>query len=361
MEISSRKFSNFAGKSFNESLADGFKLFYKNYGKLILPLAFFQILLIVLDTLILTDFKWYVESIGINVADIFTDLSDTSLIAEELNALTTYLLMSLVLLFLQNLIGAIIITIAMCSVSNYTYQKYMGEDVSFKESFKSAFNKKIFIVLIILGFFLSLSSLLLFIPAIIVFGFFIFLVFTYNYEDTNPIKEAKRISKGAFSKVIGVFVVNFIFIYVVSFIYISSISAFLDIDSVYSQANINSWNDPATRNFGMIILYQLILSIVDILLAPLFICLLTTLFASLKARKDLGYYPKKGYYQESYPRREQESFEFTGNLDTTLQPNIPVKDWTKERFYCPFCGYLITSPKKFCPKCGESLDSLGIE
>ena len=354
MEISSSKFRNLAGKSFNETLVDGYKLFYKNYGKLILPLAFFQILLIILDTLLLTDFKWYVESIGINIADLFTDLADTALIAEDLNALTTYLLISFVLLFLQNLLGAIIITIAMCSVSNYTYQKYLGEEVSFKESFKSAFNKKIFIVLLILGFFLSLSSFLLFIPAIIVFGFYIFLVFTYNYEDTNPIKEAKRISKGAFSKVIGVFVVNFIFIYVFSFVYNSIIYTFLDTDF---QATINSWNNPATRNFGMIILYQIIFSIVDIVLAPLFICLLTTLFASLKARKDLGYYPKRGYYQESYSQIAQDSFEFAENLDITSQPSTPLK----KRFYCPFCGFLLNIPKKFCPKCGESLESLGFE
>jgi len=26
-----------------------------------------------------------------------------------------------------------------------------------------------------------------------------------------------------------------------------------------------------------------------------------------------------------------------------------------EQFYCPFCGQFISQPKKFCPKCGESL------
>ena len=358
MESSSRKFSNLAAKSFNEILIDGFKLFYRNYGKLILPLAFFQILLIVLDTLLLTDFKWYVESIGVNIADMLNDFVDTTPISEsELNALTTYLVMSLILLFLQNLIGTIIITIAMCTVSNYTYRKYMGDDVSFKESFKSAFDKRIFVVVLILGFLLPLSSLLLFIPAIIVFGFFIFLVFTYNDEDPNPIKEAKRIAKGAFFKVIGVFVVNFIFIFIISFAYNSVINFFLDTDSVYFQATINSWNAPATRNFGMILLYQILFSIVDIILAPLFICLLTTLFACLKARKDLGYYPKKGYYQESFPRHEQESFEFAGNLDIPSQSSVPLRG----RFYCPYCGYLITSPKKFCPKCGEPVIDLGIE
>jgi len=354
MAINSAKFSNLAGKSFNEIIVDGFKLFARNYGKLILPLAFFQILLIILDTLLLTDFKWYVESIGLNITDLYTDLADPTTITEsDFNALTSFLLMNLVLLFLQNLIGAIIITIAMCSVSNYVYQKYMGEDVSFTESFKSAFNKKILIVILILGFLLSISSLLLFIPAIIIFGFFIFIVFTYNYENSNPIKEAKRISKGAFLKVIGVFVVNFIFIYVISFVYSTIIYTFLDADLAY-QATINSWSNPATRNFGMIILYQIFFSIIDIFLAPLFICLLTTLFASLKARQDLGYYPKKGYYQESYPRREQESFELTRNLDITSQPNITLK----ERFYCPYCGNLIKNIKKFCPKCGESVIGL---
>lgn len=345
METNSRQLSNLANKTFNEALVDGFKLFAQIYKKLILPLAFFQILLIILDTLLLTNLRWDLDSIGLDLADMWL-IEDPFVSESELNALISFLLMNFALLFLQNLIGAIIITIAMCSVSNYAFKSYMGEEISFKDSFKASFNKKIFTVILILGFILPLSSLLLFIPGIIIFGFFIFLIFTYNMEDVNPIREARRIAKGSFFKVIGVFVVNFIFFMVIGFIFTSIMSFFLNTDSVYFQAEINSWLDPATRNYGMLILYQILYSLVEILFAPLFICLLTTVYSSIKAKKELGYYPQKQYYQESYPRLEQDSFEST--------ESFPLKD----RFYCPYCGYLIKTLKKFCPKCGESLFGL---
>jgi len=360
METNSRQLSNLANKTFNEALVDGFKLFAKIYKKLILPLALFQILLIVLDTLILTDLQWYIESFGLNVADMLDNIVDTPLTESEMNALASFLLLNFALLFLQNLIGAMIITIAMCTVSNYAFKSYMGEEVSFKDSFKGSFNKKIFTVIIILGFILPLSSLLLFIPGIIIFGFFIFLIFTYNMEDVNPIKEAKRIAKGSFFKVIGVFIINFIFIFVISFTFTSILDFFLETDSLYFQAEINSWFDPATRNYGMLILYQILYSLVDILFAPLFICLLTTIYSTLKARKELGYSPQKRYYRESYPQLKQDSFESTENilLDDSIESSESIS--LKDRFYCPYCGYLLRKPKKFCPKCGESLEDLSI-
>jgi len=348
METNSRQLSNLANKTFNEALVDGFKLFAQIYKKIILPLAFFQILLIVLDTLLLTNFRWYLDSFGLNVADMLNNIVDTPLTESELNALTSFLLMNFALLFFQNLIGAIIITIAMCSVSNYAFKSYMGEEISFKDSFKASFNKKIFTVILILGFILPLSSLLLFIPGIIIFGFFIFLIFTYNMEDVNPIREARRIAKGSFFRVIGVFVINFIFFLVIGFIFTSILDFFLNTDSVYFQAEINSWLNPATRNYGMLILYQILYSLVEILFAPLFICLLTTIYSSIKAQKELGYHPQKQYYQESYPRLEQDSFESTESYSL------------KDSFYCPYCGYLLKTPKKFCPKCGESLENLNI-
>jgi len=88
----------------------------------------------------------------------------------------------------------------------------------------------------------------------------------------------------------------------------------------------------------MIILYQILLNLANILLAPLFICLLTVIFASLKAKKDLGVKYQRSYYSV----REE---------PTLISQN-------EGRFYCPYCGVLIHSLKKFCPRCGENLSPL---
>ncbi len=340
MEKNSQRLANFANKGFSEILSEGFRLFFQNYGTLILPLALFQIILIISDTLLLTDLKVYIDTIGINIADLMTRiLEDIPLTAQEWDLVSLFLLMSILLLFLQNLIGAIIITIAMCSVSNYLLQKLLGMNTNFYNSFKLAFNKKMFIVIFIVGFCVPLSAILLYIPAIFVFSMFILLVFTYNIEEiNNPITEARAIAKGVNNKlkIIGVFVINFCIIFILSLIFNTIIDFFLNPNIL--TYNYNLWLAPSSRNYGMIILYQVLINLVNILLAPLFINLMTVLFASLKAKKDAGLQYKRILYSVN-----EES--------TVLSQNAG-------RFYCPYCGVLINNMKRFCPRCGENLSSL---
>jgi len=360
MEKNSYNLINLANKSFSEVLTDGFKLFIQTYRTLIVPLALFQILLIVLDILLLTDLSWHIDTLEITVTDLMDKLfEDIPLTENELNTLIYFLFMTVALLFLQNLIGAVVITIAMCSVSTYVFKRYMNEDISFIKSFKSAFNKKMLLVILIIGIFLPLGSILLYLPAIIIFGFFIFTIFTYNMEyDKNPFSEARAIAKGSFWKIIGVFVVNVLLILIINYIFTSIIDFFIINESTIPI--INSWYDPITRNFGMLILYNILHSLIEIIFAPLFICLLTVLFSSLKAKKELkiqyqqGYYPERELYQESYKILRQKPYDIVESEESSPMYEIKLEN----RFYCPFCGILIKSPKRFCPRCGETLSFL---
>ena len=49
MENNSQRLVHLANKRFGDVLKDGFKLFSQNYKTLILPLAFFQVILIILN------------------------------------------------------------------------------------------------------------------------------------------------------------------------------------------------------------------------------------------------------------------------------------------------------------------------
>ena len=323
----SPRFVDTTSNRFSDIITKGFTLFYQNYGKILLPLAFFQVMVIVLDILLLTDLRWHLQNLAISVSDILEKFIDNITLTEsEWNTLATFLILNVVTFFFQNLIGAIMITIAMCSVSNFLFNTYNGTETNFRDSFKSAFNKKIFLVILMIGICIPLGSLMLFVPAIILFGFFIFLVFTYNMKEVeHPISEARRISKGNIWKIFGIFIFNFAFIFIIKFIFGLILDIFLN-------PIPDSWLAPNTRSYGMIILYQILINLVDIILAPLFICLLTVLFASLKARKDFGF----GYQtQHTIPE------------ERTQQPQL------EDNFYCPFCGYAMKVPKRFCPNCGE--------
>lgn len=173
-------------------------------------------------------------------------------------------------------------------------------------------------------------------------------------DNNNPTSKARFIAKGAFWKLIGVFIINFIILAIINVIYTSIIDFIINVDSATFSDNYDSWYDPATRNFGMIILYKILYSFVDIIFAPLFICLLTSLFATVKAQKDLGYdyrreaHPVSIGYQEPYRPLKVDSPE---SYEEVPSYGIPLK----EGLYCPFCGYHIERPKKFCPKCGEDI------
>ncbi len=362
MERNSQNLIHLANKSFGDVLRDGFRLFSQNYKILILPLALFQILLIILNVLLLTDLNWYIDSLDVNPQAILNALLEsTEVDPEAIRTLMTYMGLTLLSSFLQNLIGAIIITIAMCSVSNYVYKKYINEDVSFKDSFKLAFNKKILLVILILGICLPASFLMFYIPALFIFSFFIFSVFTYNMKtDKNLLSEARAIAKGNFWKIISVFIINFIIILSIGYIFNFILNIFIGNFSPGFSDTYASWKEPSTRNYGGLILIDILYSIIDIILAPLFICLLTALFSSSKAKKELKtqypseYYPTRDIYQESYKILRKEPYQAVDTEETIIQPEMGKEG----SLYCPYCGTLITTPKRFCPKCGENLENL---
>jgi hypothetical protein len=343
-EQNTHRLESLAEKGFKAILVNGFRLFTQNYRILILLLGLFQVLIVVLNTFLLTNLSWFIDSLGIDVLALLDNLLEGgSLTASEWEMISLSLILDNLYIFLSNLIMAFCITISMCLTGNYLYKKYMYEEPDFAQSIKNAFNKKMVLPILIIGIILPIGSLLLFIPSIIIFYMFIFLIFTYNMEGVGkPIKRARAISKGAFWKIIGVMVIHFFLILVIDFGFQLAISPLL------------GWIDPNTRNYGLIFLSQILASLIDILFAPLFICLLTSLFASLKAKKDLigfqfqrGITPIRNKYEDSYSKPIQSSIEEP--LKESIPPNIQMED----KFYCPFCGVLVDRPKKFCSQCGQ--------
>ncbi|TFG09145.1 MAG: zinc ribbon domain-containing protein [Promethearchaeota archaeon] len=328
-----------ADKSLGEIIKDGFRLFIENYAKLILPLAFFHVLSVIIGVFALSDLAWQAAILRAKADSIISGYTgDPNQISqEEYDILTQSFLITILLNLIDYLIGAIFTVIAMCSVSSFIYKRYLGKPTEFKEEFKNAFNSKMIVVIVILGIGIPLGWTLFWIPGILIFVFFIFSIYTYNMEEVeNPSKEARLISKGSFIKIIAVFLVTVIIIGAINFIYTLIMVSLWPVSS----ATLISWYNPSTRNYGMLILYELVYNVIQIMFAPLFICILTPLFASSKAQKDLGY-PLKEKYASNQIRAK-----------TSRQ----VEKNSAGRMFCPFCGHKILKPKKFCPSCGKSIE-----
>lgn len=345
MESNSRRLAN---KGFGDLMKDGFKLFTRNYSKLILPLALLSVISIVLRVFLLTDLRWTVIQLGMDLDElIITDPNSIS--DEQIQGFMQYFGFNYLLLVAQLFIGLITTIIGMCSVGTYVYKNYMRNEQNFQEEFRKAFNSKMLIPLLVLGVGISLGAFLLFIPSIIILAFYIFTVYTYNMEtQESTTSAAHSIEKGAFWRIIGTFIVNWLIILIAGWI-INFILGFFWNPS-FSQ--VRMWLNPASRNYGMLILDNFITTFVDIIFSPLFICLLTPVFASQKVKKEMkGVYQSKTYQPSRYQETRAPESQSPYRAEEKSSP-----EQKKSGTYCPYCGYYMSKPKRFCANCGENLE-----
>ena len=349
-----------ANKKFGDFFSEGLNLFGKNYGKIIIPFIIFLVISNLMIVFLLTDLRWLANTFTLSLDSILDKMltaPDTVTEGEMILVLQS-MLVEIGISGLAGIIGALFTVIAMSSVGKYLHKKYLYGNADFGEEFKKAFNKKMILPIIILGLCVPTGTFfMLFIPGIVIFYYYIFLVYTYNNKDIkNPTKETRMIVKGNFWNIVGLFLASFIITTLVS----TPIDYVLTLAWNVDAATYSAWLDPATRNYPLLILYQLSNDIIGMVLSPLFICMMTPLFVTSKARYDLGY--RRGYYPQrisyggeqvpysSYPRGSESSSSFD---EVELVAKVSE---VKEGMYCPFCGTYIKTPKKFCVKCGESLE-----
>ena len=331
---------NFSNKRFSEVLSEGFRFFGKNYLTLILPLALFMLISLTIKNLLVADIVW--ESILLTPAiEVIINMDPYAITDEQLNLIMEYLALNLFNGFISNFVITIFNVLAMCLVSNYLYNKFIGNETNFFSEFKKAINGKLIFVILVLGVGISIGSFLLYIPSIIIIGYYAFYIFKYNSDDSDqPLKDAREIARKYFWKIIGVFIVSNLIIAIIDFFFQILIGGFL------IQFNQPSWYNPSTRNYGMIILYDLLHHIVELIFAPLFICLLTSLYVTLKTRKEAFV-----QYQPSYDQTPQ-SYGTPYRVESSSIKSTTAVDKPGSGLYCPFCGKFVREKTDYCPHCG---------
>ncbi len=325
------KLNSYASKRFNVIIAEGFYLFGKNWLTLILPIGLFFIVSLIIKNLIIVELEWQLITMTPAIG-VILEGDPTLLTPAEFELLFRFMVVGLSSIFLDSLISTVFTVIPLCLVSNYLYNKFIGRETSLISELKRALNGRFLLVLLLLGVAFSVGWLL-FIPGIILFGFYIFYIFTYHSEDSeHPIKDARRVAKGEFWKIIGTFIFYNLIIVVCDTIYRIIIENFVDF---YDPLFYN----PLTRDYGVIILYDFIHSIVPFLFSPLLICLLTSLYVNLKKKKEQSLLYKSSYQEvpQSYKATHYEAVSGSG-------------------IYCPFCGNFMRTKFDFCLHCGESLN-----
>ena len=332
-----------AEKNIIDIITEGLYLFVKNYGKIILPFIILLTLSNLLIVLCVSQLEWYANLISPEIEALFTKIEETPELVNDydLFLMLQYALLLLFLGFLEGVIGAFFTTLSMALVSSYLYKKYTKTD----EINEKILNKNLFLVLLLIGCGVPFGFfIILIVPGIILFVFYIFSLFTSNLKEVNnPIKEARLIAKGSYLNIVIVFFFSVIITILINSVYQNIINLIWPVDTTMYE----SWLDPSNRNYIMLFLYSLINDVVGILFAPLFISTLTVLFACSKAKKDLGLNVSTGYGQRMRQSDRYRESEVTDNHQY-------------EGYFCPYCGGKIEKIKKFCPNCGESLAGLNL-
>ncbi|MFX1390251.1 MAG: hypothetical protein ACFE9Z_09335, partial [Promethearchaeota archaeon] len=93
--------------------------------------------------------------------------------------------------------------------------------------------------------------------------------------------------------------------------------------------------------------------IIIIVVSVIALTAIITIFVYYARRKK---YPKTSRYQ---PKFEDYTYQpvYDQQEETYVTPQTPPS--LGPTLYCPFCGGFISTPKKFCPHCGESVEFLG--
>ncbi len=323
-------------KRFKEIISEGFYLFRKSYKTLIIPLALIFIISLIIKNLLVIDLNWQLNLISPAI-EVIIQKDPSTLDNADLSVMFEYISLILSSEFLNNLTSSIFNVFALCLVSNYMFKKLSGNPSNFVTELKKALNGRLLLVVLLLGVGIAIGSFLLFIPSIIIYGFYIFYVFTYHSEEgIQPLKEAREVARGAFGKLIGIFILSNLVVFICDIIFQ------LFANPLFYQIYDGSWYNPSTRNYGSIILYDLFYNLPEILLTPLFICFLTSLYGFLKTNKE---------QQPQYLSRSYQSSQSFGASNTKVFKDL------NSGMYCPFCGKYISEGRiEFCPHCREKLN-----
>ncbi len=349
-------------KSYSDSIADGFSLFKKTYFKILPIFVLISIIFIIISSLVMTYPNWQLLETSNALLNYMDNLDPDPLnwtddqMYELLNLTLIYFLFFISTLVLNLFFSNFSQFLAFGIVGGYLYKTYLKQEVNSAEEFKRSMKIEILLIPLLFALLISLGFLLLFIPALIIYIFFIFSPVMHSIESEEKlmcIKASRRYSKNNLWRIIGILFINLIIVGGISWIYNLILS--LTIPAAFY---------PTNGNYLMIILYNLIDNIVYILLSPLLSCLLITLLVYSKKQmysrdSRLQYYQRTP--QQQIPLPSPTPYEIPRQLVPKPQIQPEITD-SESPIFCPYCGFSMERHfnVRFCPNCGEKVPKTGM-
>lgn len=347
-------------KSYSDSIADGFSLFKKTYFKILPIFVLILIIFLIISSLVMIDPNRQLLELNLQLNQMLENIDYETASVEELQEIINFMLpilgFSFLLLSAEIFFSNFPQFLAFGIVGGYLYKTYLKQEVNSAEEFKRSMKIEILLIPLLFALLISLGFLLLFIPALIIYIFFIFSPVMHSIESEEKlmcIKASRRYSKNNLWRIIGILFINLIIVGGISWIYNLILS--LTIPAAFY---------PTNGNYLMIILYNLIDNIVYILLSPLLSCLLITLLVYSKKQmysrdSRLQYYQRTP--QQQIPLPSSTPYEIPRQLVPKPQIQPEITD-SESPIFCPYCGFSMERHVKFkfCPSCGEKIPKTGM-
>lgn len=352
-------------KSYSDSITDGFSLFKKSYFKILPIFVLISIIFYIISNLVLIDPNWQLLELNLQLDQMLANIDYETASLEEMQEIMNFMLpilgLSFLLLSADLFFSNLPQFLAFGIVGGYLYKIYLKQEVNSAEEFKRSMKIEILLIPLLFALLTSLGLLLLFIPALIIYVFYIFSPVMHSIESEEKLmcfKVSRRYSKKNFWRIIGLWFINLIITGIISFIF----SIILDL--IIPAAEYNAAFHPATRNYLMIIIYTLIYNITNILLSPLLSCLLITLLVYSKKQmysrdSRLQYYQRTPQQQIPLPSSTPYEIPKQPVLKPQIQPEITDSE---SPIFCPYCGFSMERHFnfRFCPSCGEKIPKTGM-
>ncbi len=352
--------SEFFNKSYSDSITDGFSLFKKTYLKILPIFALFSIIFSIISSLVMTDPNWQLLELNLQLNQMLENIDYETASIEELqeiiNSMLPILGFTFLLLSAELFFSNFSQFLAFGIVGGYLYKIYLKQEANSAEEFKRSMKIEILLIPLLFALLVSLGLLLLFIPALIIYIFFIFSPVMHSIESEEKlmcIKASRRYSKNNLWRIIGLWFINLLIVGGISLIY----NLILDL-------TIPAAFYPTSGNYLMIILNNLIYNIVNILLSPLLACLLITFLVFSK--KELYNREQRMQYYQRTPQQQIPLPSFTPyEIPRQLVPKPQIQPEitdSESPIFCPYCGFSMERHFnfKFCPSCGEKVPKTGM-
>lgn len=393
--------------TFGMILQNGFHIFAKNFVPLFIVYFGFGLIYVALDSFLLVHLEYVGSQLAAEQTQILDQLLDSiagaagtgttgtttideAQLTEAMNRITAIygqlILVQFVLRYMQEIFQNLALVFGIVIAYNY-YQrntKSLGENV---QEITTANLPHAIGLTLVMSALTSIGLELFILPALLVIGF---LLLSYPYCAVKKatvgesLKGGFQLSKGNFLKTVGLAIV----VYIIRLIFESLIG--LAVDFAFRGAGgFQTWYyDPATRNYGLIFLYNLVAVLVTSLILPIYATAYTCLYIDAQARKRRGPRPSPmgrygGGYGRPYgaPQRDRYGRPMPeapptawrdqyikspatppdGRLSqrATPTPGAPRPPPAEEEedagdvLFCPYCGQPVRGTK--CGNCGQDL------